>query len=566
MKAKLYKIFSVLAVFFFCLTTFTAGAVDIPKDTKLYLKPNSNWTQSNARFAAYFYGNGEKWISMTEVSGKSGYYEVTQTDNKSYPNVIFCRMNPSASANNWNNKWNQTDDLVYDGCRDLYTVKDGTWDKGDGEWSSYDQSIKILGVGGDWDWADGLTMTSHTGSEVKYMCLEVTDKESIKVVKYKCDYYGNGCVKDASVSVSYDGDGNIVLSKGVYDLYFDKSSNQLYIGNAIPTKYLVMGIDGDLDTGVEMKKNEPKDNEYMLLGQCIDKSKDAIKFVKEYSCGARESFNAIDSETKVPYTTKDGNIVLESGEYDFYFNIVDNKTYIGYASPKKAYLVGLGEDKVMTYNANRNQYELKDVAVKSTDKVKAKLVYECGNVEYVALEGGCGTVKSTTDGLTFEKDGRYDFYFKLENYKFYVEANAANKTKYLLMGVNTDWTNGIELVTNPKNTSEWMIQGVEINAERDAVQIVTKNLCSGDGFCNDVKYSTTVPYYLSDDEHKNIILETGTYDFYFNPTENKVHIDGEVKKAVTVYLDRNGKDWNNGRIALYCYKSTEKDKIVERCL
>ena len=561
MKAKLYKIFSVLAVFFFCLTTFTAGAADFTSGTKLYLKPNSNWTQSNARFAAYFFYKDSKgnesntvWASMSNLGNDVYMVEAPKYNNKtvSFNYVIFCRMNPGNQTNSWGNKWNQTSDLDYDGCKDLYTVKDGTWDNGGGEWSSYDQSIKILGVGGDWNWANGLTMTSHTGSEVKYMCLNVANKESIKVVKYKCDYYGNGCVKDGSVSVTYDGDGNIVLSKGVYDLYFDKSNNQLFIGHAIPTKYLVMGIDGDLDTGVEMKKNEAKDNEYMLLGQCIDKSKDAIKFVKEYSCGARESFNAIDSETKVSYTTKNGNIVLENGVYDFYFNIKDNDTYIGYSTPKEAYLVGLEEDKKMTYNSKRNQYELKDVAVKSTDKVKAKLVYECGNVEYVTLDTqySCGTVNSTTDGLTFKKDGNYDFYFKLDNYQFYVEANANNKTKYLLMGVNSDWDNGIELVKN--NDSEWMVQGVEINAERDAVQIVTKDLCwEDDAFCNNVKYSTTVPYYVKDN---NIILETGTYDFYFNPTENKVHIEGEVKKAVTVYLDRNGKDWNNGRVALYYYK------------
>ena len=101
---------------------------------KLYLKPNSNWTKDGARFAAYFFGNGEKWVSMTAVNGKSGYYEVTVPDG--YPNVIFCRMNPSASANNWGNKWNQTSDLVVPtNDNNLYTVKEGTWDKGGGSWS-----------------------------------------------------------------------------------------------------------------------------------------------------------------------------------------------------------------------------------------------------------------------------------------------------------------------------------------------------------------------------------------------------------------------------------------------
>ena len=104
--------------------------------TKLYLTPNDNWKKDNARFAAYFFGNGETWVSMTKVAGETDLYEVTIPTAKKYPNVIFCRMNPSASANNWNNKWNQTADLLIptDGTNH-YTVKAGTWDKGGGTWS-----------------------------------------------------------------------------------------------------------------------------------------------------------------------------------------------------------------------------------------------------------------------------------------------------------------------------------------------------------------------------------------------------------------------------------------------
>ena len=103
----------------------------------LYLKPNSNWTQSNARFAVYFWNDsGSTWVSMTD-SDKDGIYEVHLPEGYDYGcNVIFCRMNPSTTANNWNNKWNQTADLKAptDG-KNLYTVKSGTWDNGGGTWS-----------------------------------------------------------------------------------------------------------------------------------------------------------------------------------------------------------------------------------------------------------------------------------------------------------------------------------------------------------------------------------------------------------------------------------------------
>ena len=120
-----------------------ASAASQPE--KLYLAPNSNWKQSNARFAAYFFGNGETWVSMT-YNSTLGLYEVTVPTSKVYPSVIFCRMNPSASANNWNNKWNQTADLtIPTNGTNLYTVKEGTWDKGGGTWTTANSSCSHVG-------------------------------------------------------------------------------------------------------------------------------------------------------------------------------------------------------------------------------------------------------------------------------------------------------------------------------------------------------------------------------------------------------------------------------------
>ena len=106
----------------------------------LYLTPNSNWKVDNARFAAYFFGNGEKWVSMT-YNSELGVYEVEAP--AGYPNVIFCRMNPGTTANNWNNKWNQTADLKVpaDGTNH-YTVKANTWDNGGGTWSTVTVTVE----------------------------------------------------------------------------------------------------------------------------------------------------------------------------------------------------------------------------------------------------------------------------------------------------------------------------------------------------------------------------------------------------------------------------------------
>ena len=103
-------------------------------EAKLYFKPNSNWVSADARFTAYFFGNGEAWISMTSVS--DGVYEAEIPDG--YTGVIFCRMNPSTTENNWDSKWNQTNDLTIptDG-NDFYILDEGGWDYGSGAWSTY---------------------------------------------------------------------------------------------------------------------------------------------------------------------------------------------------------------------------------------------------------------------------------------------------------------------------------------------------------------------------------------------------------------------------------------------
>lgn len=116
-------------------TTVSQQSSEGPTPPKvLYLLPNSNWKQSNARFAAYFFGNGETWVNMTD-SDSDGYYEVEVPNG--YTKVIFCRMNPNNTTNNWNNKWNQTGDLtIPKDDKNLFTVPNGAWDGSTNSWST----------------------------------------------------------------------------------------------------------------------------------------------------------------------------------------------------------------------------------------------------------------------------------------------------------------------------------------------------------------------------------------------------------------------------------------------
>ena len=118
----------------------TEPAPTFAKDTTLYLTPNTNWASGNARFAAYFFISGtdtNEWVSMTDEDA-DGVYEV-KVPAEGYTTVIFCRMNPEATDNNWDNKWNQTDNLIPDTTGlTCYVVTEGAdnWDNV-GAWAEY---------------------------------------------------------------------------------------------------------------------------------------------------------------------------------------------------------------------------------------------------------------------------------------------------------------------------------------------------------------------------------------------------------------------------------------------
>ena len=74
----------------------------------MYMVPSSEWTQAGARFAAYFFqGSDYVWVNM-KYAGDNLYSALIPDG---YNKVIFVRMNGATAEDNWDNKWNQTDDL-----------------------------------------------------------------------------------------------------------------------------------------------------------------------------------------------------------------------------------------------------------------------------------------------------------------------------------------------------------------------------------------------------------------------------------------------------------------------
>ncbi|MBE6925015.1 MAG: hypothetical protein E7466_07270, partial [Ruminococcaceae bacterium] len=132
MATKFTKLLSMMLAICMVISMLPVVAFAATPDV-VYLKPNSEWLADGARFAAYFYGNGDAWVDCTDADG-DGIYEAAVPEG--FTSVIFCRMNPADGSNNWDNKWNQTSDLALptDG-NNCYNVEG--WDFGNGYWSTY---------------------------------------------------------------------------------------------------------------------------------------------------------------------------------------------------------------------------------------------------------------------------------------------------------------------------------------------------------------------------------------------------------------------------------------------
>ena len=114
---------------YYAITGWSAQQ-DVSNIVVLDLTQNTGWTSDGARFAVNLYTmNGEEkqecWLDFTAVGGQNindvlqyRYFAVDISNVKDYngekfvpATMIVCRMNGSSTENNWNNKWNQTNNL-----------------------------------------------------------------------------------------------------------------------------------------------------------------------------------------------------------------------------------------------------------------------------------------------------------------------------------------------------------------------------------------------------------------------------------------------------------------------
>lgn len=190
--------FSVLAA----TTNVEKTGADIASGDTLYLKPNSYWLRDNAKFGMYVYGNGktDQWVIMNDDDGDD-YYSASVPSGGPYANVIFCRLNSSTTATSGtgfpSTKWNQTDNLIREDGKNCYAVKEDTWDKGGGTWSTYSETKEVASNvalssdgGSGLNAGDSITLTvtattDITTSDITYTFTDSFDNSTKTVISGK---------------------------------------------------------------------------------------------------------------------------------------------------------------------------------------------------------------------------------------------------------------------------------------------------------------------------------------------------------------------------------------------
>lgn len=341
------KILSVLAVFFFCLTSFTAGAADIINGAKIYFDASKYPDITKQKVVQLMVGHSSwsQGYKMDKVAGYDNIYVVTMPSWSGCTEFCFF-----GAASEWGGEGKKMSDR-FQWMGDAHTSTISIDENVSGTVSFSGNPLQRINnclpqfsyvlMGINKDWTKGENLEPNPNNDGEYMLLEQpidNSKDAIKVVKKTpCgdDFYNT--VKDSpcSAKVSNDGNGNIKLPTGTYDFYF--KDGEIYITpSPSADKYYLMGIGGKWDSGVELTSNPDNTDELMLLDQEISKANDAIKIVKKTPCGD-EFFADIKVVSPVPYKYDDkGNIVLEDGTYDFYFDKTKNQIYIsGYVDNAK---------------------------------------------------------------------------------------------------------------------------------------------------------------------------------------------------------------------------------------
>ena len=208
---------------------------------RIYLKPagDNEWANGNPRYAVYVIDD-QSWHDMTKINNDIYYCDIKPT----YQKVIFCRMNPGNSANDWGNRWTQTEDLTLpDNCNMFDIAKDAStenYDKASGTWMEYN-AWHLAGAFNEWALCGQIFKEQGDGSFTFTQHLEADNTYAFKLV-HNGEWYGNNGTMVRGTSTGWtmstsEGDCKITADyTGDYTFTFNVSTKKLTVQYPILVK------------------------------------------------------------------------------------------------------------------------------------------------------------------------------------------------------------------------------------------------------------------------------------------------------------------------------------------
>ena len=174
----------------------------------MYLSPGV-WNAEGARYAICLLTTpNQKWVDFTDYDG-DGLFTATIDD--SAPGMILCRMDGTTTVNDWDNKWNQTQDLsipYIDGL--TYTINNWDGDNGKSGYTiSGSNNTYLYNVGANAYLEAGASWGTHATLESPGFTLDVSmsnGKYVIATPKYNGSnhwFNGNGYVDSGWTEWTY---------------------------------------------------------------------------------------------------------------------------------------------------------------------------------------------------------------------------------------------------------------------------------------------------------------------------------------------------------------------------
>lgn len=275
-----------------------AYAANITGGTILYLKPGNDWLSDSAKFSAYFFdsSNTSSWASGTKVLVPGATIYSFVAPQGTWTHTIFCRMNSSSTSNSWNNVWNQTANLEYDGSKNLFTITN-PWNSITGTWSVMNMDTDMYLAGDVNGWSvknDDYKLEKLQDGSYQIETIMSYD-QGFKITNGTWDgALGKTVFSSDTVTLETNNDGNaIVKNEGTNNYLITYKNNKWTIELNNPTDADV--VDEFVDTFMHMDIAHNPD----------DPDTKACKGNDGYYALAKQAFKGLTADQKELFATGD---------------------------------------------------------------------------------------------------------------------------------------------------------------------------------------------------------------------------------------------------------------------